>query len=67
KTTHRAAIRRAAPLPSVMAAIDGYDRPVVRAAMLVMAYCFPRPIECRLASWPEVDFGSMFGRFRPHG
>jgi integrase len=39
-----------------MIAIDAYDRAVVRAAMLIMAYCFPRPGECRLARWNEIDF-----------
>jgi integrase len=38
-----------------MVAVQTYDRPVVRIAMQVMAYCFPRPGECRLARWDEVD------------
>ena len=38
-----------------MVAVEAYDRPVVRAAMQIMAYCFPRPGECRLARWDEVD------------
>lgn len=39
-----------------MSAVHAYDRPIVRAAMQIMAYCFPRPGECRLARWSEVDF-----------
>jgi integrase len=38
-----------------MKAIATYDRPIVRASMLLLAYCFPRPGECRLARWNEVD------------
>ncbi len=56
KTKHRAAITDGKGAGRLMVAIEGYDRPVVRAAMLVMAYCYPRPIECRLASWPEISF-----------
>ncbi|HRE43087.1 MAG TPA: Arm DNA-binding domain-containing protein [Terricaulis sp.] len=44
KSRHRAAITDGKGAARLMAAIDGYDRPVVRSAMLVMAYCFPRPI-----------------------
>jgi integrase len=55
KTTHRAAIIDREGASRLMKAIDGYDRAIVRAAMLVLAYCFPRPGECRLARWPEVD------------
>jgi integrase len=54
-TTHRAAITDPEGARRLMAAIDAYDRPVVRAAMLIMAYCFPRPGECRLARWTELD------------
>jgi integrase len=56
KTTHRAAITDPDGARRLMVAIDAYDRQVVRAAMLIMAYCFPRPGECRLARWNEIDF-----------
>ena len=55
KVTHRAAITDKDGAGRLMAAIDTYDRAVVRSAMLVMAYCFPRPGECRMARWDEVD------------
>lgn len=55
KTTHRAAITDPDGAQKLMVAIDVYDRPVVRSAMLIMAYCFPRPGECRLARWSEID------------
>jgi integrase len=55
KTTHRAAITDKPGARRLMQAIDGYNRPIVKAAMEIMAYCFPRPGECRLARWPEVD------------
>ncbi len=54
-TKHRAAITDPEGAKRLMIAIDAYDRPVVRAAMLIMAYCFPRPGECRQAHWSEVD------------
>lgn len=56
KVTHRAAITDKAGAGRLMRAVDGYDRPVVRLAMQIMAYCFPRPVECRLAKWSEIDF-----------
>ncbi len=52
---HRAAITDRDGARRLMLAVRSYDRPVVRAAMLIMAYCFPRPGECRLARWNEVD------------
>jgi integrase len=54
KTTHRAANTDKPGACRLMQAIDGYNRRIVNAAMQVMAYCFPRPGECRLARWPEV-------------
>lgn len=57
--THRAAITDPDGARRLMLAIDAYDRPVVRAAMLLMAYCFPRPGECRQARWNEVDLEQM--------
>lgn len=55
KTKHRAAITDPKGADRLMAAISGYDKPIVRAGLLIMAYCFPRPGECRLAHWNEVD------------
>ncbi|MEP7210090.1 MAG: integrase arm-type DNA-binding domain-containing protein [Alphaproteobacteria bacterium] len=56
--THRAAITDLDGARRLMLAIDSYDRPVVRASMLIMAYCFPRPGECRQARWNEVDLAA---------
>jgi integrase len=56
KVTHRAAITDKKGAARLMIAVEAYDRPVVRAAMQIMAYCFPRPGECRLAQWDEIDF-----------
>jgi integrase len=53
---HRAAITNPKGAGRLMLAVEDYDRAVVRAAMLIMAYCFPRPGECRLAHWNEIDF-----------
>lgn len=55
KVTHRAAITDKEGAGRLMVAVQTYDRPVVRAAMQIMAYCFPRPGECRLTRWNEVD------------
>lgn len=56
KTKHRAAITDPKGAGRLMVAISEYDRAVVRAAMQILAYCFPRPGECRLARWNEIDF-----------
>lgn len=56
KVTHRAAITDKDGAGRLMVAVQTYDRHVVRAAMQIMAYCFPRPGECRLALWDEIDF-----------
>lgn len=56
KVTHRAAITDKDGAGRLMVAVQTYDRHVVRAAMQIMAYCFPRPGECRLARWDEIDF-----------
>ena len=55
KVQHRAAITEKAGAARLMKAIATYDRPIVRASMLLLAYCFPRPGECRQARWTEVD------------
>jgi integrase len=57
-TKHRAAITEPKGAGRLMLAIQEYDRPIVRAAMLLLAHCFPRPGECRLARWNEIDFQS---------
>jgi integrase len=57
KTTHHAAITDKDGASQLMKAINGYDRVIVRSAMHILAYCFPRPGECRHARWPEVDLG----------
>jgi integrase len=56
KVTHRAAIIDRKGAGRLMLAVQSYDRVVVRSAMEIMAYCFPRPGECRLARWDEIDF-----------
>jgi integrase len=55
RVTHRAAITDRAGAGRLMLAVESYDRVVTRCAMQIMAYCFPRPGECRLARWSEVD------------
>ena len=39
----------------LMRAIRGYDKPVVRAALLLSAHTWQRPSEIRLAVWDEFD------------
>jgi integrase len=56
KVTHRAAITDKEGAGRLMVAVQSYDRHIVRAAMQIMAYCFPRPGECRMARWGEIDF-----------
>lgn len=55
RVKHRSAIVEPAEVGKLMAAMYGYDRPVMRHAMMIAAYCFPRPGELRLARWSEVD------------
>ncbi len=41
---------------SLLASIDEYDGWVtLRAALQLMALCYPRPIELRLAEWSDID------------
>jgi len=53
---HRAAILEPKAVGALMRAIDGFDgQPVTRAALQLMAICFPRPGELRAALWRDVD------------
>jgi integrase len=51
---HRAAITHPKEFGRLVRAIQGYDRPMMRCALVLLAYCFPRPGELRLAQWNEV-------------
>lgn len=55
RVKHRAAIVDRKGIGKLMLAIRGYDRSVIRHALFLSAYCFPRPGELRLARWEEVD------------
>ncbi len=55
RVKHRPAIIHPDGVGRLMLAIEGYEGAVVRHALTLMAYCFPRPGELRLAQWPEVD------------
>lgn len=49
------AITDAAEVGALMTSIRGYDRPVVRAGLLLSAYLWQRPTELREATWEEFD------------
>ncbi len=54
--THRAAITNRVALGGLLRAISGYEgSPETSAALLLMAYLYPRPGELRLSEWPEFD------------
>ncbi len=56
KVKHRAAIRDASTLGSLLRAIDVYQGGfVVRCALKLLALTFVRPGELRHAQWPEFD------------
>ncbi len=55
KVKHRAAVVTPKGAGKLMDAIAEYDGKVIRHALLLAAYCFPRPGELRLARWDEVD------------
>lgn len=55
KVRHRSALTEPRDAGRLMDAIVGYDGAVMRSALLLSAYCFPRPGELRLARWDEVD------------
>lgn len=55
RVQHRPAIITPEGAGKLMTAIGNYEGAVVRHALTVMAYCFPRPGELRLAKWSEVD------------
>lgn len=52
---HRAALTTPEGAGKLMDAIGGYDGAMMKCALLLSAYCFPRPGELRLALWDEVD------------
>jgi integrase len=53
--THRAALTDAKAFGGLLRAIDGYDQPATRAALLLCALIAPCPGELRLAEWAEFD------------
>ena len=53
---HRAAITEPTALGGLLRAVEGFDgQPTTQAALLLMAYLFPRPGELRAAEWNEFD------------
>ncbi len=55
RVKHRPAIISPEGAGRLMLAIESYEGRVVRHALTLMAYCFPRPGELRLAEWSEID------------
>lgn len=55
---HFPAITDPAEVPALLLAIDGYPRPIVRAALQLSALVWQRPSEIRLGSWGEFDLGA---------
>ncbi|WP_372786806.1 tyrosine-type recombinase/integrase [Phenylobacterium sp.] len=56
RVQHHPAITDPTAVGQLLRAIDGIDGSrVVRAALQIMALCFPRPGELRHAEWPEID------------
>lgn len=56
KVKHRSAITEPKAIGQLLNVIDGYPSRDIRAALQLMALCFPRPGELRAAEWQEVDF-----------
>jgi integrase len=57
KPQHYAAVVDKDRLADLLRAIDGYDSPITRLALKILAHVFLRPGELRLARWEEIDFG----------
>jgi len=56
RVRHHPAITNPAAVGQLLRAIDGIDGSrVVKAALQIMALCFPRPGELRHAEWQEID------------
>jgi integrase len=56
KTQHRSAITDPREIGALMRAIDAYrGSTVTRLALRLLALCFTRPGELRLAEWSEID------------
>lgn len=54
--TPQAAIIEPRPFGALLRAVDEYDGwMTLRAALQIMALCFPRPIELRKAEWSHID------------
>lgn len=56
KPKHYAAILDQDRLADLLRAIDGYESPITRLALKILAHVFLRPGELRLATWDEIDF-----------
>ncbi|MCQ0987153.1 tyrosine-type recombinase/integrase [Jiella marina] len=39
----------------LLAAIEGYPDPSIRHALQLQAFCYPRPVETRMARWSNID------------
>lgn len=53
---HYAALHDPAEIGALLRAIDGYEYPMMRAAMQLSALIWQRPSEIRKAEWAAVDF-----------
>ncbi len=57
KRTHYPTMTDPAEIGALMRAMEDLNgSPIVRCAVRLQAYCFPRPGELRCAEWSEVDF-----------
>ena len=64
---HHAAQTRPSDVGALMRAINGYQGSfIVRCALKMSAYCFPRPGELRKAEWSEMDLDRAEWRIPAH-
>ena len=62
QSKHFAAITEPKEVGKLLRAIDGYEFPIVRAAMQLGTYTFVRPGELRQAEWNEISFEDRIWR-----
>ena len=55
KPGHFPALTNPGDVGPLLRSIAGYNKPVVRAALMLSAHLWQRPSEIRLATWDEVD------------
>jgi integrase len=66
KTRHFPSILEPEKIGALLRAMEGYDHPITRHALMLGIYTFVRPGELRQAEWPEFDYDKGVWRIPEH-